>query len=450
MQNNPYENRSFDPNWQCLTPKSLALLGSMPIKGLGSRAYFKDPKYKFLESLKKKNTKVSSIEGAALALKKKRKEWLNAINSTREMTLANLLMLSQIPAPTFYEKDRAEFILNRFSQTGGVEPKTDILHNAIGIYRTAPQAKTILVCTHMDNDFDRKIDQNITITAKRVNGAGVADDNLALAVLMTLPDILNRLNLVFNSNLILLATTGYHGQGDFGGIRHFIKQNEHKIDAVVDLSGINLGEVNYFTRSRVRCNIHYNTRKIDAAMRQNISDSNAILVLNELIDALMRIPLPKKPPTELNIGMIKGGEGYSTPCQEGSIQLEAQSESNDIMDNLIEEIKNRCTDIGVKHGTRISTSFFGCHKASNIISAHPLIKSAMSVIKTLGYEPQLRYCSSQISVTLAEGIPSINIGITQGMGGSTSKSYIDIPRLSDGVLQLVMLLYLLDKEDANE
>lgn len=392
----------------------------------------------------------TNMDKVMIDIESRKDEWLEVINSTREMILANLLMLTQIPAQTFHEKNRAEFILSRFTEAGVPEPKTDVLHNAIGIYTARPHAKTVLICANMDNQFDLSTDQNITITEDKVRGAGVADDNIALAILMTLPDIIKRLNLNLNINLILLASTRFHGRGDFGGIKHFVKNYPYKIDAAIDLSGINLGKINYFTLSRVRCDINCETFDIRDTSWQRISDGNAILVLNEIIDALMRIPLPKKPRTALNIGMIQGGERYSTPSHEGSIHLEALSEGNSIMENLIEEIQNRCIDVGAKHGAMVSTSFFGRNKASNITSGHPLIKAALYSIKSIGYEPRMEYTNSQISVTLAEEIPSVNLGLTTGRGGSTQKSYIDIPPISEGVLQLVMLLSTLDKEEDDE
>ncbi len=369
-------------------------------------------------------------------------EWRDRIQASREMVLANLSMISQIPAQTFHERERSEFAVSRFAESGVPSPKADKLHNAIGAYDASSRKNTILVCTHMDNQFDSSSDQNISITENKAYGAGVADDNIALAVLLTLPDIISRLGIELESNLMLLATTRYHGRGDFGGMRHFIRENKNSIGAAVNLSGIPFGSLNYFALSRSRCDIHCEVN----SRLGHMGDANAILAVSDMIESLFAIPLPKKPRTTLNIGMISGGERYSTPSREASIHIEALSEDDEIMNNITEEISDRCTDVAAKHGVLVETDFFGRHKASAMTSSHPLVKSAMTIIKELGATPQIEYSNSEISVLLAEEIPSVGIGLTTGTGGSGPKSHIDIPPLSKGIFQFITLLTKIDRE----
>lgn len=384
--------------------------------------------------------------GVIQKIEKKKKKWLDTISSAREMVLANLSMISQIPAQTFNERDRAQFILSRFTESGVPDPKTDKLHNAIGIYNGKHNAGTVLIFAHMDNQFGRTTDQNITITEDRVYGAGVADDNLALAVLLTLPDIFRRLEFEQNFNIVLLATTRFHGRGDFGGMQHFIKEHTGKIDTAINLNGITLGALNYFTLSRLRCDIRCEMNQHHESPWFKMSESSAILVINDIIDNLFSISLPRKPKTVLNIGMISGGERYSTLSREASVHLEALGEDDALMNMIEEEIRNRCTDVGAKHGADIAADFFGRHKASYLTSGHPLIKNTSAVIRSLGFNPHMEYTNSEISLTLAENIPSVSIGLTRGQGGGNSKSYVEIEPLGKGILQLIMLLQSIEME----
>lgn len=378
-------------------------------------------------------------------LNTKSKKWLEIINSLRESVLANLSMISQIPANTFNEVQRTEFILSRFTEIDTFEPRTDKLHNAIAVSNGTKSNKTILISTHMDNQFDSSVDQNISIDEERVYGAGVADDNISLAVLLTLPDILEKLNLKLKSKLILLATTRYHGRGDFGGMRHFIKENGKDISATINLSGTDLDILNYFNLSRIRCDIQCDIKSSEKYSWQRMVDGNAILVINDIIDSLFTIPLPKKPRTFINVGMISGGERYSTICREACINIEVLSENDTTMDSIIEEISNRCIDLAARHGADVTTDFFGRHRASHVTTGHPLIKSALNIIKSMDLSPKMEYSNSQITISLEAGIPSVNIGVTTGVGGSSPRSYIDIDPISQGILQLIMLLEETDK-----
>jgi len=143
-------------------------------------------------------------------LENKKEEWRSAVLSSREMILSNLAMISQIPAPTFEEKNRSEFLIERFSECGFAEPETDEMYNVSGMLYGSTGERNILITTHMDNQFDQFVDQNISISEHKVFGAGAPEDNLALAVICTLPDIFAKAGFALKSKLSFLATTRFH------------------------------------------------------------------------------------------------------------------------------------------------------------------------------------------------------------------------------------------------
>lgn len=387
----------------------------------------------------------ADISKAVKNLENKKKQWAEVIASTREMTLSNLSMIAQNPAPTFNERKRSEFLLERFVESGINEPETDDYYNAIGRLNSSKLRRNILITTHMDNQFDENADQNVSISENKVFGVGVVEDNLALAALCTLPDILERSGITLNSSLSLLASTRSHGRGDFGGIKHYMKNARRKPDFVISLSGTNLGQLDYFTLSRVRCDItsELNAPPDSAWTKEN--NNSAIIVTNEIINAILGIPLPRKPRSVVNIGMISGGERYSTISGQTTIRLEILSEKDSITDELIEKINDHCLDIGARHGVEVTADFFGRHHARGLSCSHPLIKTSISVLNSLGLRPTMDYSSSEISVPLAEDIPSVCLGLTNGVGGNSAKAHIDINPLNTGLLQLLMLIYLIDK-----
>lgn len=388
--------------------------------------------------MEKKN-KHKTISAAFL---KNRAKIAAAIEQMREMLLANLAMLAEIPAQTFHEQQRAEFLLARFTESGIPEAKVDNLHNVIASSDKSPTRNKIVVCAHMDNQFDMNTDQNISISEDCVYGAGVADDNLALAVLLTLPDIVKKLNLKCDLNL--LATTRYHGRGDFGGIKHFIGNNPD-IGTLVEINGLSLGSISYFSLSRVRCDIKCELEPTLAnSSWLKMTDSSAIMVANEIISSLYSIPLPKRPKSLMNIGMISGGERYSTVSCEAMVNLELLSEDDNFMDNIIEEIKNHCIDIGAKHGVKVTADFFGRQRAHNFGSGHYLAKSALEIQQELKLHSKVEYSNSQIAVSLENHIPSVSLGLARGYGGSSNRSYVQLDSINQGIEQLIGLIMTLN------
>jgi hypothetical protein len=51
----------------------------------------------------------------------------------KEILLANLVMAGEIPAPTFHEDERIEFLMNRFKEAEITKNSVDEVGNGIGI-----------------------------------------------------------------------------------------------------------------------------------------------------------------------------------------------------------------------------------------------------------------------------------------------------------------------------
>jgi acetylornithine deacetylase/succinyl-diaminopimelate desuccinylase-like protein len=363
-----------------------------------------------------------------------------------EMVLSNMVMISHVPAQTFREKERAQLLLERFIECGLPDPFTDSLNNVIGIrYCEKPKHK-ILLFAHMDHQFDESVEQDITINARRAKGTGIANDTAGLGVLMSIPDIIDRLDLDIQSDIILLASTQSHGRGDFAGIRYFLNNNTIPIDFVLNLGGVTMGRFDYSSLSRVRGDIICRTSEPTRSETWGkFGYSSANMVLSEIMSKLYSISLPRQPKTVLNIGMISGGESYSSVSTEASLNLEVLSEDDTVTDKLIDQINDTCIDIGAKHGVEVTIDFFGRHYSAGLSPSHPFVKAATAIVTSLGYNPIMEYSNSEIAVPLAMNIPTLTLAVSTGNLSNTPKGYIDLEPIPTGILQIVMLLYAIDK-----
>lgn len=372
-------------------------------------------------------------------------EWTKELASMKEMIIANLVMTAQIPAKTFEEQARASFVLDRFIECGINSPSIDEMGNVIGIIPGKNAKHTIVLSAHLDTLFSSNIDHNVLISADKAEGTGIADNAMGLTVLLTLPDILKRLELQFDSNIVLLATAASKEKGDLSGMRHYMKENENEVDFNLNLEGITLGQVDHSALSRVRCDIKCDLDgTVDSSWR-SLGQNSAIMMLSDVLESLFSIPLPRKPKTVMNVGKILGGNSYSRVCDSASLSLEVRSEDDAITEKLIEEIKDNCYDIGAKYGLDIDLNFFSRHKAAGIRYSHPLVRAASVFVKKIGVKPKMGTSNSEIAVPLSMNIPSITVGITSGSEDSSHKSYIDLDPIPNGITQVLLLIKSIDK-----
>ena len=75
-------------------------------------------------------------------------------------------MLGEIPAPTFAEEDRIQFLANRFTEEGLQNISIDEAGNAMGILPGQKGDHTILVVAHADTPFDAASDHAMFVTEK--------------------------------------------------------------------------------------------------------------------------------------------------------------------------------------------------------------------------------------------------------------------------------------------
>ena len=126
------------------------------------------------------------------------------IKALRDTIITNIVLVGQVPAPTFKEKRRSSLFQERLAEFGVDEVTTDGYRNPIGIIRgTSPEKPPIFIVAHLDTFFERDIVHNYTIRKNTITGPGILDNSLGVGVLASLPIIFERLGLRFESDVVL-------------------------------------------------------------------------------------------------------------------------------------------------------------------------------------------------------------------------------------------------------
>ena len=160
-----------------------------------------------------------------------------------EIMLANLVMIAEIPAPTFSEERRTGFVLDRMNEYQLLNCSTDEVGNGLGILPGEVGDRNILLVAHMDTVFPDGMDHMVTIEPGYVSGLGIGDNGLGVAAVVTLPLILKDLGIKLDSNLIVMGTSRSLGRGNIEGIRFFLDNTEIPISAGVCVEGVKLGRL---------------------------------------------------------------------------------------------------------------------------------------------------------------------------------------------------------------
>ncbi|MQY77076.1 MAG: peptidase, partial [Spirochaeta sp.] len=271
---------------------------------------------KIESGVKKKKSGMSAIIASLRDIKKE-------LYPLREILLANLVMIAEIPAPTFYENERIRFIKQRFTEAGLQNCSTDEMGNALAIMQGRQSDKNIVVSAHTDTIFPATIDHTITVLADSVRGPGVGTNALGAAVIVTLPTILQRLGIELNSNLVLMGSTRSLGRGNLEGLRFFLSNTEIPIQAGLCLEGMQLGRLSHNSIGMLRCQIECTVPEEYDWTRFNAA--GAIIIMNEIINKILEIPLSRRPHASIVVGSIEGGKSFDTISTHALLRLEIYS-----------------------------------------------------------------------------------------------------------------------------
>ncbi len=331
----------------------------------------------------------------------------------REMLLANTVMISEIPAPTFDERDRIAFLEQRFTESGLHSTSIDECGNGVGILPGTEGKQTIILTAHADTPFSVGQNHSCSLETDRIHGAGVGDNSLGLAVLATLE------------------------QGNMQGLRFFLANCNRLPMAGLSIEGVTLGRLHYRSMSSLGAMISCNVRR-------KVSQASAIEVLNRIINRLVRIDMPKESHTGLVFGEIAGGASYKIPARNAQLTFQLRSDNDGTIADIRRQIHTILDDESREKGVSCHLERIARTSAGGLASDHPLVTMSRRIMAGLGVQSRESIYSAIMSAHVEHNIPAICLGITEGENINYPDEYVEIEPILTGVAQLIGVLLVID------
>lgn len=350
--------------------------------------------------------------------------------------------IQQIPAPTFNEFLRTQYVKERFLDEGLVDVDDDELGNVYGRLPGLGNGPPVVVSAHLDSVFPEGTDLSVRRELKgeslvRVYGPGIGDNALGLAGLFGLLWYLQREQVRLASDVWLAANVGEEGLGDLRGMRAVVDRFGDEVRAYIILEGIALGQVYHRGLSVERYRITAQTRGGHSWV--DFGRPSAIHELAALIDDFRQIPIPRQPRTTWNVGVISGGTSINTIAPRACLELDLRSESERTLLSLVEQV-NQLVSVRQRAEVTLEMACIGKRPGGYIESSHPLVQLGMRCLKDQGIEPKLSIGSTDANVPLSRGLPAICVGLSTGEGAHTTREYIHVKPLRAGLGQLSALV----------
>lgn len=363
------------------------------------------------------------------------------------------IQIQQIPAPTFHEQKRAEFVRGLFIQEGLRDVTMDEAGNVYGLWSQVKgtalnlskgqrsPVKPLVISAHLDTVFPFDMDLSIRKEAGKIYGIGIGDNSIGVAALFGLLWMLKNPSPLPHlpegegkRDIWFVANTCEEGLGDLRGMKSVVERFGGDVTAYLVLEGMALGHVYHRAVGVKRYRITARTQ--GGHSWSDYGQPSAVVELSKLVVQLSTLKLPSKPRTTMNVGKIQGGTSINTIPAEAWMELDLRSEGQAELAELVEEVE-RLIEAANRQGVQIEAEVIGQRPAGEMSAEHPLVKLAEACVREVGLEPVLTSGSTDANIPLSKGYPALVLGVTQGGGAHTKGEFIETAPVTKGMEQLV-------------
>lgn len=371
----------------------------------------------------------------------------NAMNEVANRIIDLAVQIQQIPAPTFYESKRAEFVRNLFLEEGLADVSVDAVGNVYGRLpageRSSGISRPLIVSAHLDTVFPISTDLRMKREPGKIHGPGIGDNSLGVAALLGLLWTLRERKIEPAGEIWFVANTCEEGLGDLRGMKAVVERFGGEVQAYLVLEGLALGHVYHRAVGVKRYRI--TARTSGGHSWSDYGKPSAIHELAKLVVQLSVIELPAQPRTTMNVGKISGGTSVNVIASEAAMDLDLRSEGQETLAELVSMVEKLIHNAN-RNEVRLEAEVIGHRPAGQISPVHPLVRLAEQGLHELGMNPVLTSGSTDANIPLSKGYPAVVLGISTGGSAHTVHEYINTGPVALGLEQLLKFVERVWKE----
>jgi tripeptide aminopeptidase len=347
------------------------------------------------------------------------------------------IQIQQIPAPTFEEAKRADFVYGLLEQEKLDELFIDTTGNVFARFAGKGMGKPLIISAHLDTVFPSDTDLRVTRGSKLIHGPGLGDNSLGVAALFGTLWSLSERKIERNGDVWFVANVCEEGPGDLRGMKAVVNRFGAEVQAYLVLEGLGLGHI--YNRAVGVKRYRVTAKTTGGHSWSDYGELSAIHELSKLIVGLTSLALPKEHRTTMNVGKTSGGTSVNVIASEAWMELDLRSEGQGSLAELVLAVENLIRDAN-QPDVECEARVIGVRPAGELSTNHPLIKLAEECLREQSLEVVLTSGSTDANIPLSKHYPAIVLGVTTGGGEHTTKEFINTEPVAKGMEQLVRFM----------
>jgi tripeptide aminopeptidase len=374
------------------------------------------------------------------------KQWINETH----------LSLCRIPAPTFLEQQRAEWMAAQFRALG-CEAALDRAGNVVATLGPLSDGPYLALTAHLDTVLTPRAKEEITVEPDgRFRGPGVSDNGAGLAALLAVARALKSCQRLEDawSNVVFIANVGEEGEGNLSGMRFLCKQSPlaKKFGTFLILDGATTDHITNRALGSRRFEVTFTGPGGHSWSDYGVG--NPVHALSRAVALFSEVRLNGGPKSSINVGVIEGGTGINAIPAMARAKIDIRSESNEKIDELVELLngsieRSREVENQRAIGGRVTVKIreIGARPAAAMPDDARMLSLLRAVDSHLGIRSHLDCASTDANIPMSLGIPALSIGAGgQGGGAHTAQEWFKPEGRDLGLKRILLTLWLLLRE----
>lgn len=350
------------------------------------------------------------------------------LDADHDRTVADIVTLTEIPAPPFKEAARAQAYLAMLKAHGLKDAEMDAEGNVMGVRpgaRTKGKGPYVVIAAHLDTVFPEGTDVKVRREGTKLMAPGIGDDTRALAVLLAYLRAMEAAQITTTSDILFVGNVGEEGPGDLRGVRHLFTSGKYKgrISAFFSMDGND--PANLVDQGVGSKRYHAIVRGPGGHSYGAFGMVNPMAAMSRAVTDLYAIKPPTEPKTTYSASVTGGGTSVNAIPNEVFMDFDMRSVSAEELARLDGRLQAILAQAVDAENTLRSTRFGKVSVEAKVIGERPagrtdpkaaIVTAAHEAIAALGYTPSHNASSTDANLPMSLGIPAVTIG-SGGSGG---------------------------------
>jgi acetylornithine deacetylase/succinyl-diaminopimelate desuccinylase-like protein len=349
---------------------------------------------------------------------------LEDIKADDEVTLAEQKHITEIAAPPFKEKARAEYFLKRFQELGFKDAAIDSEGNVIGLRKGSGGGRPkLVVSAHLDTVFPEGTDVSVKEKDGVFLAPGIGDDARGLAALLSLIKSINANGIATVGDILFVGTVGEEELGNLRGVKALFRDHAD-IDGFISIDGLGVTRVVNQATGSHRYEMIF--KGPGGHSFQEFGLPSAIHAMGRAIAKIADLQTPSDPKTTFTVGTASGGTSVNAIAGEARMAVDMRSDSTEellkLEARLLDLVKQAVAEENARWKSdklAVEIKLIGDRPAGIVAMDSPIVQATQRAVAVITRAPRVTFAGSSTDSNLAMslGIPAVTIG-GGGEGGN--------------------------------